>query len=78
MNPLLEDLTEAAQAAAGEKPCRLCDYIQATEHEATREALVSAAAGSIGINKLASILHRREIGIGRRTIQKHRNERHEP
>lgn len=75
---LLEDLQRGEVESARALPCPLCEYIRATEDEVTREALASAAAGSIGIQKLTAILFKHGTGIGRRTVERHRNERHEP
>jgi hypothetical protein len=52
--------------------------VGATEDEETREYLIAAFAGSIGINKLAAIMQRNETGVGHRTITRHRKEGHNP
>ena len=75
---LLDDLRRAQRETDGEAPCGLCEYIRAILDEETRVAMSAAAGGSIGIRKLEGILQAHETGIGRRTIVRHRNERHEP
>lgn len=77
MDDLLADLVAAERAAQGSTPCTLCEYIN-TQTGVTRDALIAAAAGSIGERKLVSVLKKHETGIGRRTISRHREEEHKP
>lgn len=73
---LLVDLQSAASAAKGERPCPLCEYLDTLEPGALRSTLEDAAAGTIGIRKLEHIFQAHDIPVGRRTIVRHRNERH--
>jgi hypothetical protein len=70
---LLDDLRGATEGPQ----CPLCVLIRDTEDEETREELSAAAAGTMGTRKLAEILRQHHTGIGRRTVIRHRNERHE-
>lgn len=74
---LLEDLERGAAETAKVLPCPLCEYIN-TQDGATREALVAASAGTIGVRKLTAILQQHETGVGQRTIVRHRREEHTP
>lgn len=70
---LLTDLIDAQ----AEPTCPLCDLINS--HDGlTAEALADAAAGSMGVRKLAVILRRNDTGIGERVIKRHRLEGHTP
>lgn len=73
---LLTDLRDAEKAASGDRPCPLCEYIAGLAEGPTRDALVAASSGTIGIRKLEAIFQSHEIPVGRRTITRHRNERH--
>lgn len=77
MNDLLIDLLTAERESAGELDCPLCVFINGLDDERTRAAMSAAAAGSIGLNKLAAVLKKHETGIGRRTIVRHRREDHQ-
>lgn len=70
---LLKDL----QAAVAEPECPLCELINGSDPE-TKAALLAAAGGSMGVNKLAGILRVNDTGIGRRTVERHRREKHDP
>jgi hypothetical protein len=74
---LLEDLRQAEVETARAQPCPLCEYI-GTLDGVVKSALRDAAAGTIGIKKLESIMQAHETGIGRRTIIRHRQETHQP
>ena len=71
---LLTDLTDATRP----KTCPLCAYIHALPDGATRSALAKASAGTIGIQRLSKIMQKNQTGIGRRTIERHRSEGHQP
>lgn len=75
MSDLLSDLLRGESESRRDRPCPMCDYIKRQTGQ-TKEALERAAAGTIGINKLAAILRDRDTGIGRRTVQRHREEGH--
>lgn len=75
---LLDDLMQGRAETARALPCPLCEYIRAQEDEDTRRALEGAAAGTIGLKKLAAILRQHDTGIGRRTLERHRREEHKP
>jgi hypothetical protein len=74
---LLDELVQAKREAAGERDCPACDAILSTTG-ITREALREALAGTIGVNKLPKILSRHGYTVGRRTIERHRREDHQP
>lgn len=74
---LLEQITEAEKVSELTRGCPMCIYIREQEGE-IREALTRAAAGTIGITKLAEILRAHDTGIGNRTIARHREEEHTP
>lgn len=73
---LLDDLRQAEAESKGDLPCPLCEYIEGTADDTTRSALRAAAAGTMGLRKLEAIMQKYETGIGRRTIARHRTERH--
>ena len=75
---LLDDLNEASGVTSKVPRCPLCDFINAQEDPDTRAALVGAAAGTIGVQKLARIMRDHASGVGRRTIERHRTEEHTP
>lgn len=82
---LLEDLVVAQKKAAGERECPMCLAIEEVPAGVLRDMLADAAAGTIGYNTLVEVLRKNEIrdprngqAIGRRTLEGHRNERHEP
>lgn len=77
---LYDDLQQAERETAGERArtCPLCEYIQSLDPGPTQIALMSAAAGTIGIRKLEAIMQKHETGVGRRTITRHRKEGHTP
>ena len=74
---LIEDL-QAAHMKADPNACGACAALDMPNlDEETREQLASALAGTIGVKTLAEILRRNGItGAGRRTIDRHRKERH--
>jgi hypothetical protein len=74
---LLDDLKAGEAAAAGARPCPLCDLIRSSTGE-LEAALRATAGGTMGTAKLASILRANETGIGRRTVIRHRSEEHTP
>lgn len=75
---LLDDLKDAHSKSPLNRSCPLCELIQTTEDDETREFLLRAAAGSIGRDSLCAVLRKNKTGIGHRTVERHRNERHEP
>ncbi len=77
---LLKDLKQADNEARGIRPCPICVFIENEPDAQIRVAVRSAAdaESKIGARKLADILSRHELGIGRRTIIRHRAERHTP
>jgi hypothetical protein len=79
---LLDDLKHAAAVVEG---CPLCVRIAAEEDEETKDWLISASAGTIGTETLAGIFKKNGVSdprtafpIGRRTIVRHREEKHTP
>lgn len=76
---LMDDLMKAEASAVKAKGsgCGLCDVIAATEDEGTREALRTAAAGTIGTRRFSEILRAHGADVSRPHIQRHRDERHE-
>lgn len=73
---LLDDINQAEAETSIGKGCPLCEYIASVPDAETQEALRGAAAGTIGRDKLIAILAKHETGIGRRTVERHRTERH--
>lgn len=72
---LLLDLKAARQVSTG---CVLCGYIESLPPGELREALTSAAAGSMGGRTLEEVLAKNGIPGRRDTINKHRREGHNP
>lgn len=73
---LLEDLIAGKRKTDRIQDCSLCEYIAEVPDANTKQALSEAAAGKIGLNKLAEILRVHQTGVGRRTIERHRREEH--
>lgn len=78
MTDLLKDLRDAEALAAGDRPCALCDHIRAMPPGITRDTLVGAAAGTIGMHKLVRIFQAHDIPVGRKLLERHRKEGHSP
>lgn len=79
MTDLLNDLRAAEQRAASRvPPCEVCGHIRSMTPGMTRDALIQAAAGTIGVNTLAAIFKAHGIPAGRRTIERHRKDDHQP
>lgn len=73
---LLADLAAGERASTfGERPCTACEAIEGAADD-VREALERALAGTIGEEKLARILSKNGLDVGRRAIARHRKERH--
>ena len=75
---LQKELEAAMAVARGERPCALCDYIREMDTGAPRDAVTEAAAGTIGVHKLDKIFKRRGVPAGRKLIERHRKEEHQP
>jgi hypothetical protein len=75
---LLDELRQAEHVSAKRRGCPLCIYINTIEDQATKQALIDAAAGTIGTTKLAMILASHNTGVGNRSIRRHRDEEHTP
>lgn len=76
---LLQDLERADLEARGITRCSVCQLVEDTSRdERTREALRAAASveSKIGLNKLAKIFRQHELGVGVRSLRRHREERH--
>lgn len=76
---LLRELDLASKVARGELPCAICDLIADTSlADDVRNGIRFAASveSKIGSRKLAEILSRHELEIGRRLVDRHRAERH--
>jgi hypothetical protein len=75
---LLDDIEQAEETTTIGKGCGLCEYILAQEDKETQARLRSAAGGTIGRDKMIAILKKHDTGIGRRTVERHREEGHTP
>lgn len=73
---LIEDLAKAEDENTVRRPCQMCSAIDAEPDDVTRVALIRAAAGSIGRDKLVLILRQHGLTVGRRAIERHRTEGH--
>ncbi len=69
---LLDDLREAEAVAAGVRSCPACDHLANMEPGPEKSTLGDALAGTIGMKKLAAILRKHDIPLGRRVIAGHR------
>lgn len=72
---LMVDLNEALIANRTIVPCPACEAI-ASVSENVRGPLADALAGTIGRDKLVTILARHGYKVGRRAIERHRQEGH--
>lgn len=75
---LLDDLMAETEARTIRDGCSMCIFIRRETDETTRSALTDAAAGSIGRDKLLAIFKSHGIPVSRRTLQRHRQEGHQP
>lgn len=78
---LIRDLEQADMVARGVSICSICAIItDPSRDKATREAIRAAASAEsrIGLNKLVTIFGRHELGVGVRTLRRHREEGHTP
>lgn len=76
---LLDDLYAAQDRARTRvPPCEICKHIASLEPGETRLVLREAAAGTIGVNTLVAIFKAHGIPAGRRTIERHRKDDHQP
>lgn len=75
---LEEDLiaAEYRNTKAVDRPCRTCQVIAGLETPEAREVLRRAAAGTIGRDTLVAILARNGTPVGRRDIERHRQQGH--
>ena len=74
---LLDDLEKALVANGTKAVCAACDALAAVS-ESVRGPLADALAGTIGRDKLVTILHAHGYNVSRRTIERHRREAHTP
>ena len=75
-NPLIDELLKAedlAERGTGLPSCVACDVLAHMPPGDQKDAIEAALAGSIGRIKLAGILSKHGIPIGRRSIQTHRD-----
>lgn len=71
---LMDDLNTATSKA---RICPLCRLIERSD-EPLRSSLRDAAAGTLGIAPFVRIMQKHETGVGRRTVEVHREEGHQP
>lgn len=74
---LLADLDAALIANRTVRRCDACQILAEVSDEA-RGPLASAMAGTIGRDKLVAIMARNGYSLGRRAIERHRQEGHTP
>lgn len=74
---LLADLAAAEEANTNTRPCQVCVVLTSVS-EPVRAALEAGLAGTIGRDKLVTILTRRGFTVGRRAVERHRQEGHTP
>lgn len=72
---LMADLAQAESENVHSRGCQACDVLEATT-EPARTAVRAALDGTIGRDKLVTILSRHGYTIGRRAIERHRQEGH--
>ena len=75
-NPLIDELLKAEDQAirgTGHPSCIACEVLADMPSGDQKDAIEAALAGSIGRIKLAGILSKHGIPIGRRSIQTHRD-----
>lgn len=72
---LLADLATAEQANMHARDCQMCDALEKMS-ESVQGAMRAALAGTIGRDKLVTILNRHGYTVGRRAIERHRQEGH--
>lgn len=75
-NSLIKDI-ERAEVENGTRPhCDACDLIDRLRNTDPFEAVSRALGGTIGTSKLSAILTKNGHPVGRRAIQRHRDEGH--
>jgi hypothetical protein len=72
---LLADLAIAANANIQARPCQMCEALGEMS-DPVRGAVKSALGGTIGRDKLVTILTNHGYAVGRRSIERHRQEGH--
>jgi hypothetical protein len=72
---ILADLAVAANANIQARPCQMCEAL-AEMSDPVRGAVKSALGGTIGRDKLVTILTNHGYAVGRRSIERHRQEGH--
>ena len=72
---LLEALRQAERENTQVRPCQACEVL-ASVTEPVKSALETALAGTIGRDKLVTILRSHGYAVGRRAIERHRQEGH--
>ena len=71
----LADLAAGEIANVHSRPCQMCDAL-AEMSESVQAAMKAALAGTIGRDKLVTILTRHGYTVGQRAIERHRQEGH--
>ena len=74
MSDLLDDLKTAQRAADRLHDCRACSWLRNEPPGDRREAVMAGLASTIGHRKLADILRKHDIPVGRDHIALHRKE----
>jgi hypothetical protein len=74
---MLEDIWDEERKERGERECPLCRLIKDTE-EPLKSTLHAAAAGTLSKEAFVRIMQKHETGVGRRTVERHRQEGHQP
>lgn len=74
---LLKQLEKAEGANMHGRPCQVCTALSSMS-ESARAGVERALAGTIGERTLAEILTRNGYPTGRRAVQAHRREDHNP
>ena len=72
---LLEALQQAEDENTQARPCQVCKVL-ASVSESVANALRSGLAGTIGRDKLVTILTDHGYTVGRRAVERHRQEGH--
>lgn len=72
---LLADLAAAETENTQGRPCQTCEAL-AKMSDPVREAVKVGLAGTIGRDKLVTILNRHGYTVGRRSVERHRQEGH--
>jgi hypothetical protein len=74
---LLDDI-ESEKAGEGTIPCPTCRAVQNTADLREREALREVVASTLSMRAVLRLSKKHDLGIGAKSLRRHREEGHQP